>query len=71
MAATPSALLPLRWPQSLVHVLDYPQLRRTRAPISIGARADFAAAGAAAARGQAIRSNLLSKASGMKRVRDA
>jgi hypothetical protein len=51
--------------------LDQPQLRRTRAPISIGARAGLAAAGAAEGFGQARRSNLSSKASGMKRVRDA
>src|SRR4029077_7389547 len=49
----------------------YPQLRRTRAPISTGARAGFAAAAAPAAFGHAQRSNLSSKASGMKRVREA
>ena len=54
-----------------VRALDYPQLRRTRAPMSIGVRAGFAAADAAAGFGQALRSNLSSKASGIKRVRDA
>ena len=54
-----------------VRALDYAQLRRTRAPMSIGVRAGFAAADAATGFGQALRSNLSSKAFGIKRVRDA
>ena len=48
-----------------------PQLRRTRALMSIGARAGLGEAACAAARGHARHSNLSSKDDGIKRVREA
>ena len=50
---------------------SYPQLRRTRAQMSIVVRGALVVAPGATAFGQAERSNLSSIASGMNRVRDA